>query len=160
MSISTEHTGSAVIRLTRAALVLLFVAVIGGQIAAFFSAREVVNSYPEFADLQGPLVTAAIAFGMCVQTVLVITGVLAGHTRDGRIFGSQALRLVDVMAGVLVLATLLILGTLFFIPGPPALGLLILGCALVAATITLVLLVLRSLLHRAAFMRVELDEVI
>ncbi|WP_152969931.1 MULTISPECIES: DUF2975 domain-containing protein [Arthrobacter] len=160
MTTSTPHAGSAVITLTRAALGLLFLAVIGGQIAAVFSAQAVVDSYPEFADLQGPLVTAAIAFGMCVQTVLVITGILAGHTRDGRIFGPQALRLVDVTAGVLVTATLLILGTLFFIPGPPALGLLILGCALVAATITLVLLVLRALLHRAAFMRVELDEVI
>ena len=47
-----------------------------------------------------------------------------------------------------------------FIPGPPALALLIIGSVLVGITLFLVLSVLRSLLRRAVLMRVELDEVV
>lgn len=148
------------ITVTRAALALLFTAVIIGQVIAITTGQAAADTYPEFSHLQVPLTIAAIVLGLCVETVLVITGILVGHTRDGRIFGPRALRLVDLMIGTLVLATVLVIGALFLIPGPPGLGLLVLGGALVGASFTLVLLVLRALLHRAAFMRVELDEVI
>ena len=145
---------------TRAALALLFIAVIVGQIVAVIAAQSIVEINPEFAEFQAPLVAAAIAFGICVEIVLVITGILVGYTRDGRIFGPSALKLVEFMADTLAVATVIVVVTLFFIPGPPVLGLLLLGCALVGATFTLVLLVLKSLLRRASSMRLELDEVV
>lgn len=155
-----QHVGPITVMVTRAALALLLLAVIAGQVVVVIAAQSMAEAYPEFADLQSPLVAAAITFGVCVEIVLVITGILVGYIRDGRIFRSSSLRLVDIMAGTLAVATVIVVGTLFLIPGPPALGLLLLAGALVGATFTLVLLVLRSLLRKAAFMRVELDEVV
>ena len=160
MTTTTRRSGSAIITVTRLALLLLLSAVISAQILTLIISQGMVEDYPEFADLQLPLVSAAIAFGVCVEAVLFISAVLVGHTQDGRIFGPQALRLVDIMIGALVLATILIAVTVFVIPGPPATGLLLMGGAFVGATVTMVVLVLRMLLVRASFMRVELDEVI
>ncbi|WP_165067234.1 DUF2975 domain-containing protein [Marisediminicola senii] len=145
---------------TRVALALLFIAVIAGQIVVVLTAQSMVADYPEFSDLQAPLVSAAILFGICIQVVLVITGALVGYIRDSRIFGSSSLKLVDVMAATLAIATAIVVGTLFLIPGPPALGLLVIGGALVGVTLTLVLLTLRSLLRKSASMRTELDGVV
>jgi hypothetical protein len=155
-----ESVGPATVLVTRVALALLFLAVITGQIAVVLTAQFLVETYPEFSDLQGPLVSAAILFGICTQVVLVITGVLVGYIQDSRIFEPTSLKLVDVMAITLATATATVAATLFWVPGPPALGLLLLGGALVGATITLVLLTLRSLLRRTASMRVELDGVV
>ncbi|WP_434995157.1 DUF2975 domain-containing protein [Arthrobacter sp. Ld5] len=146
--------------MTRAVLALLFIAVVAGQIVVVFTARSLAADYPEFSDLQAPLVSAAILFGICVQVVLVITGILVGRIRDGRIFAAAALRLVDLMAVTLAIATLIVVGTLFFVPGPPALGLLVIGGALIGTALTMVLLTLRSLLRKTASMRTELDGVI
>ena len=160
MDASTPHSGSAIIAVTRAALALLFMALILGQILTVVTARTAAQGYPEFAALQLPLTSVGIVFGICVECVLLITGVLVGYTRDGRIFGVHALRLVDLMTGAFAVATVLVIIAVALVPGPPVLGLLMAGGALVGATFTLVLLVLRALLRRAASMRVELDEVI
>ena len=155
-----HHVDPALVILTRAALALLLLTVIGAQILVVTVAQSTVNAYPEFADIHVPLVAAAILFGVCVEVILVITGKLVGYIRDGRIFGSSSLRLVDIMAASLAAGTVTVACALFLIPGPPALGLLMVGGVLVGATLTLVLLVLRSLLRKAAFMRAELDEVV
>lgn len=144
----------------RVALVLLFVAVVAGQITVVRAGQSMAEAYPEFADLQAPLVSAALAFGVCVEVTLVITGVLVGYLGDERIFGSSSLRLVDALGCTLAVATAIVVSTLFLIPGPPALGLLVLGGALVGATFTLVVLVFRSLLRKAAFTRAGLGEVV
>ena len=67
---------------------------------------------------------------------------------------------ICVCAGTALVATVLTATMLPFIPGPPALALLIIGSVLVGITLFLVLSVLRSLLCRAVLMRVELDEVV
>ncbi|MGW9404877.1 DUF2975 domain-containing protein [Arthrobacter sp. NPDC055585] len=152
--------GPTLVVLTRTSLVLLFLTVVGAQILVIKGAQSMVNTYPEFGDIHFPLVAAGIVFGICVELVLVITGILVGYIRDGRIFGSSSLRLVDIMAAGLAAGSATVAFTLFLIPGPPALGLILVGGVLVGVTVTLVVLVLRSLLHRAAFMRAELDEVV
>ncbi|GAA1118704.1 DUF2975 domain-containing protein [Arthrobacter flavus] len=160
MKASLQHANPTTVLATRVALSFLFLAVVGGQIGVSLTAQSLARTYPEFVDLRTPLVSAAIAFGVCVQVILAITWILVGQISNGRIFGSSSLRLVNVMACTLAVATVIIVSTMFFVPGPPALGLLLLASALVGATFTLVLLVLRSLLCKAAFMRVELDEVV
>ena len=67
---------------------------------------------------------------------------------------------ICVCAGTALVATVLTATMLPFIPGPPALALLIIGSVLVGITLFLVLSVLRSQLRRAVLMRVELDEVV
>lgn len=155
-----QHVGPVLVFLTRAALALLFVGVIGAQILIVMTGQSMVKAFPEFADIHAPLVTAAIMFGVCVEVILVITAILVGYIRDDRIFGSSSLRLVDIMAACLAVATVIMVATLFLIPGPPALALLLVGAVLVGATLTLVLVVLRSLLRKAVFMRTELDVVV
>lgn len=146
--------------LTRLSLGLLAAAVVAGEVIVVITARGLATQYPEFADLEAPLVGAAILFGICVEVVFIITGVLVGYVRNDRIFGKTALRLIDLLIAVIAFATIIIAFTLFLIPGPPALGLLILGGAVFGSAFTLILLVLRHLLLGAVSMRVELEEVV
>ncbi|MCU1584956.1 MAG: Integral rane protein [Microbacteriaceae bacterium] len=151
---------SRVIALTRIALGLLAATVLLGQIALVPVAQSTADRYPEFANLHVPLLVATLTFGLCIEIVLVVVAVLVGFIRNGRIFGPGALRLVDVIVFLVSVATVLVAAVLPMIPGPPALGLIMLAGALVGATFVLVLLVLRSLLRQAISMRVELDEVV
>jgi hypothetical protein len=92
--------------------------------------------------------------------VLVITALLVGSIRRGRIFDKAALTLVDALVFALIVATALVAAVLPTIPGPPALAFALLGGVLAGMAFVLVVLVLRSLLRQAAFMRLELDEVV
>lgn len=146
--------------LTWGALGALAILVAAGALSAAGSADELAQFLPELVPVQGQLVAVALAFGVCIEVLLVVTGVLVGHIRADRIFHPSALRLVDALVITVVVATLLVIVTLFFIPGPPQLFLLVEAAVPVGVTITLVLLVMRSLLHRAVAMHGELDEVV
>ena len=115
---------------------------------------------PDFNFAQGPLIALELAFGLCIEVLLLVTGVLIGYIVTDRIFRPSALRWVNVLVGAAVIATGLVFATLAFIPGPPQLYLFMFGASAVGATIVLVLLVLRSLLRRAMSISVELDEVV
>lgn len=160
MDMSPHDPAPITVAVTRIALGLLVVAVFLGEVVVVSTAHAAAERHPEFAHLQAPLVWAAIIFGVCVVTVLAVTGILVGYTRDTRIFEPTAFRLVDVLIAAVAVATIIVAATLFVIPGPPALGLLLMGGVLAGAAVALVLVVLRSLLLRATFMRVELDEVV
>jgi len=142
------------------ALGALAVGVVLAEAVLVTTARSMAVQYPEFAHLETPLVSAAIAFGICVEAVLLITALLVASIQSGRIFDRAALRLVNGLVVALVLATLVVVAVLPLLPGPPALVLAALGGIIVGAALTLVVLVLRSLLRQAAFMRLELDEVV
>jgi O-antigen/teichoic acid export membrane protein len=144
----------------RVVLVLLAVAVVIGEVVVVSTAESLSEQYPEFGHLEAPLLTLAIALGCCIEAVLAVTGLLVGFTQGDRIFGATALRLVDSLVVALAAATVITAASLFFIPGPPALGLLVLAAVLVGLAFVLVLLVLRSLLRRAASMHTELGEVV
>lgn len=160
MDMSPHFSNPITIILTRVALCLLAAAVVVGELVVAMNAQSLAERYPEFAHLHAPLVLLVIAFGACVEVVLIAAGVLVGYTRDDRIFGRTALRVVDIMIYAFLIATVFVVAALFAIPGPPALALLLLGGALVGAVFVLIVLVLRSLLRTAMFMRVELDEVV
>ncbi len=149
-----------IVAASRFALALLVATVIAGEVIVVTSAPSVALTYPEFAHLTLPFGIAAIAFGLCVVTVLVITGALVGFIRDDRIFGSLSLTLVDVLIFAIASAAVIVAAVLVGVPGPPFLALLLLGGVLVGVALTLVLVLLRSLLRKAAAMRVELDEVV
>lgn len=160
MHTSWRYPHPLIIVLTRLILGILAAAVVAGEVIVVISAQALADQYPEFADLEAPLVSAAILFGICAEVVFIITGVLVGYIRNDRIFGKTARRLVDLLIAVIAFATIIIAFTLFLIPGPPALGLLILGGAVLGSALTLILLVLRHLLVGAVSMRMELDEVV
>jgi hypothetical protein len=160
MTNSLGRPSAATTVLTWAALGILALAVLLGEVAVFPIAQSMAEQYPEFAQLRVPLVLAAIAFGVCVEVVLVVVAILVGYIRNGRILGYQAPRFVNVLMFVIAVATAIVLTVLLAIPGPPFLAFVLLTGVLVGATFVLVLLVLRSLLLRAVSMRAELDEVV
>jgi hypothetical protein len=160
MSLPSRGTSLVTTVLTWVALGILAISVVLAEVLLIQVARSMAARYPEFADLESPLVAAAIAFGVCVEAVLVITALLVGSIRRGRIFDRAALRLVDALVFTLIVATALVAVVLPLLPGPPALIFTVLGGVLTGTAFVLVVLVLRSLLRQAAFMRLELDEVV
>lgn len=160
MSIPPHRPSSTTAVLTWVALGVLAAGVILAEVLTFYTAQSSAELYPEFAELAGPLVGLAIAFGLCVEAVLMITALLVGSIHRGRIFDRGASRLVDALLVTLITATALIAAVVPLIPGPPALVFAVLGAVLVGIAFFLVVLVLRSLLRQAAFMRLELDEVV
>jgi len=157
---STQTTSIIMTTVTRIALGALMVAVLLGEVSIVASAELMATEYPEFAALEGPLIAAAMAFGLCVETMLIVTAVLVGYIRHERIFRPAALRLVDVLIAAALASTVIVGLVLVAIPGPPALAMALLSGILVGATFSLVLTVLRTLLRQAMSMRVELDEVV
>ena len=145
---------------TLMALGLLAAVIFVGGIALFPVSDSLARENPEFADLQTPLLTLALAICVCAETVLAATALLVGYIHQDRIFDRAAARAVDLLVITVIVATVLTASLLPFIPGPPPLALLIFGGVLVGITLVLVLSVLRSLLRRAVLMRVELDEVV
>ena len=137
---------------------MIFVA--GVSVGVVSYADVIFGFLPDFAFGRGPLIALELAFGLCLEVLLAVTGVLVGYIAVDRIFRPSALRWVNVLVSTAAVATVLVFATLIFIPGPPQLFLFMVGAAAVGATIVLVLLVLRSLLHRAVSINVELDEVV
>jgi len=139
---------------------LLEVAVLTDQGGMVPIAQSMADEYPEFEYLQGSLVLAAIAFGVCVEIALGVVAILVGHIHSGRILSQSAPRLVDVLATTIAIATAIVFAVMFAVPGPPLLGLALLAAVLLGAIFVLVLIVLRSLLSHAVSLRTELDEVV
>jgi hypothetical protein len=155
-----KRPSEIMIWLTWSALGVLAFLVAVGVVSAAWTSGQLIQFLPVLAPVQGQLVAVAMAFGVCVEVLLVVTGVLVGYIRADRIFRPSALWLVDALVIAVVAATLLVIVALFFIPGPPQLFELVVAAVPVGATIALVLLVMRSLLRRAVAMHVELDEVV
>ena len=142
------------------ALGLLAAIIIGGGIMLFPVSDSIARDNPEFANLRTPLLALALAICVCVETMLVATAILVGYIRRDRIFDRTAARMVDLLVIAVMVASVLTASLLPFIPGPPALAIMIIGSVLMGITLFLVLMVLRSLLRRTVLMRVELDEVV
>jgi hypothetical protein len=132
------------------ALVALVLAVVLAEIAVFPIANGLGEQYPEFVHLEAPLLTLSILLGLCVQTALLVTAVLVGFLHVDRILDPAALRLVDVLIGAIAAATAVVATSVPFIPGPPALGLLVLAGVVLGVALLLIVLLLRTRLRRAA----------
>jgi len=104
---------------------------------------------PDFDFPRGPLIGLELAFGLCIEGFLFVTGVLLGYLATDQMSRPSVLRWMNGLVGTAAAGSTLIFATLFFIPGPPQLYLAVAGSVVVSATVVLVLLVLRSLLRRA-----------
>lgn len=142
------------------AIGLLAALILASEVALIPISESIADRNPEFATLRTPLLSLALAVGLCGEIVLTATAILVGYIRRDRIFGHAAARMVDLLVLAVLVATILTASTLAFIPGPPALGIMIVGGVLVGIALFLVLIVLRSLLRRTALMRAELDQVV
>lgn len=149
---------------TYVALGILFVGVVVVQYGLFALAGYYAETLPEYLDWQLPILIPALAFGLCVQLGIVATAVLVSRVRSGRILESGAVRWVDVLVGSVTVAGLLtfVMSIVFRLADalPPGVMLLLVLGGIGLLVLDLLLLVLRSLLHRAIRLRAELDEVV
>ena len=160
MKQTTQRLSLAAAAATWLALGFLAVLILVGGVALFPVSALIADENPELASLRTPLLTLALAICLCVEAGLMSTAFLVRCIRRDRIFGQAAARLVNLLVISVIVATILTASTLAFIPGPPPLGIMIVGFVLVGIALSLILIVLRSLLQRTVLMRAELDEVV
>lgn len=161
--------------LLRVVLVLMFLGVLLAQLWVLPDiARSLADRYPEVAHLRPPILVTAILALVAAQLVLVCVWRLLTLVRRDTVFSPEAFRWVDVIIGAAGGAGVLALGLLLWLTWqttqtgiPPGIGLLLLGSAVLAAGIALLVGVLRSLLAKAvglkgeaSTLRAELDEVV
>ncbi|MFD7308680.1 DUF2975 domain-containing protein [Promicromonospora sp. NPDC059942] len=131
-------------------------------------------SYPEAAALRVPtLVVSAIGL-VPLQAVLVCVWRLVGMARRDAVFSPSAFRWVDSMTWSAVVAAAVAVGLLVWLlvqtrdtGVPPGIFLTLVGCAVLAVGVALLVVVLRGLLVKAVAwkgeataLRAELAEVI
>lgn len=125
-------------------------------------AADTARQFPEAAYLQAPVLAVAIITVACVQVAVLCVMALLTLVGQERIFDPGAYRWVDAFIGSTALASLLVLGTGFYISatvGSPAWvsGVLV---ALVGAAVALLMVVMRALLRQAAWQHAELVDVV
>ncbi|MGR0318930.1 DUF2975 domain-containing protein [Agromyces sp. ZXT2-3] len=154
----------------RVLIVLVFVGLVVAQVMSLpgefgQQAREA----PELGAAPWILLAFGILEIVCVQVVLVCIWRLLGLISADRIFSEKAFVWVDVLAWTIVVAWLMLVGVAawlmtVFLTTPelrdPGNGVLPVGLVLIGGVVVLVVIVLRALLHQAAAMRSDLEEVI
>ncbi|MGA4948169.1 DUF2975 domain-containing protein [Streptomyces lydicamycinicus] len=159
----------AALRVGIAAVILLG---LFGQIVVLpTTAADEVDRFPPYAPFAAPYVTVAIAGIACVQVALVAVWMLLTMVERDAIFTPRAFRWVDTIIGCSLVATLLAIGVtghlaLTDIPSPSD-GMEVLG-ALAAATASvgvgaafaMLIVIMRSLLHKATELQTEIAEVV
>lgn len=128
-------------------------------------AAEAAREAPEVAYLRYPILIVAILTVCCIEVVIAATAVLLVKTRRRVIFRSDALRWVTVMSAASFVASGLCVATLAYLALgpqvlPPPVMLVLVGTAVAAACVGLILVVLKSLLSAAVFLTDELAGVV
>ena len=152
-------------RLLRAALLVLLFASVLAQVLMPVYASEVGSRFPEVAYLVVPYSLAAILFIACGQVALLAVWRLLSLVDDGVIFTRRAVRRVDVIvacgAAATILAVVVLVHMLAFVPGGGGPMVYYLGgCIAAGLAFVLLMVVMRGLLLTAVANRAELDEVI
>jgi hypothetical protein len=161
--------------LLRVVLVFMFLGVLLAQLWVLPDiSGSLAVQYPEVAHLRSPTLVTAILALVAAQLVLVCVWRLLTLVRRDTVFSTEAFRWVDLIIGATGGAGALALGLLLWLTWQttqtglqPGIALLLLGSAVLAAGIALLVGVLRSLLAKAVglkgeatTLRAELDEVV
>lgn len=161
--------------LLRVVLVFMFLGVLLAQLWVLPDiSRSLAHQYPEAAHLRSPTLVTAILALVAAQLVLVCVWRLLTLVRRDTVFSTEAFQWVDVIIGAAGGAGVLALGLLLWLTWQttqtglqPGIALVLLGSAVLAAGIALLVGILRSLLAKAVglkgeatTLRAELDEVV
>jgi hypothetical protein len=160
MDQSLRHTAPTATVLAWIALGVLAVITFLGGVVVIVAAPSLTHQYPEFAHLEIPLAGAALGVLACIEVVLGLIALLIRAIHNGQIFEEFSLKLVDALIGACIVATVICAIGWVLIPGPPPLGLVVIGVVFAGISLVFVLIVLRSLLRQASSMRIDLDRVI
>jgi hypothetical protein len=143
-----------------------------GQIVVIPSAAaDEVDRFPPYAPFATPYVTVAIIGVACVQVALVATWMLLTMVERDAIFTPRAFRWVDTIIGASVVATVLAIGVtghlaLAEIPSPDDGMDVISALAAAVASVgvgtafAMLIVIMRSLLHKATELQTEIAEVV
>lgn len=149
--------------------VLLAVVVLGGLVAQlwFFPvlAGQLVETYPELAWLRVPVLAAIVVILLGVQVGVVAVWRLLSMVESDHVFSPDAFRWVDVVIGVAIVDTALVVAIWALLSfgahaNPPGLMLAQLALAICGAAFALLMGVMKGLLRKASTLTVELSEVI
>lgn len=154
----------------RVLLVLVFVGLIVAQFLSLpgeFS--QMARENPESGFIPWLLLTFAILEVLCFQIVIVCTWRLLTLVRSDRIFSEESFIWVDVISWTMAAAWVLLagvsaylIGVIYFTPElrDPGTPILLTGMTLIAGVVVLAVVLMRALLHQAAALRSEMEEVI
>ena len=127
-------------------------------------AAQVAGMNPEAEFLMVPGDVIAVVFLACMQIVLICVWRLLSMVRESSIFSEAAFAWVDIILGAVVLATLLILGSLIGLMVlnmvPPAAFILGVLGTVIGSGLALLVVVMRGLLHTASRLEQDLAEVV
>ncbi|MET0991692.1 MAG: DUF2975 domain-containing protein [Lacisediminihabitans sp.] len=127
-------------------------------------AAQVAGMNPEADFLMIPGDVIAVIFLACMQVVLICVWRLLSLVRESSIFSEAAFAWVDVILGAVVLATVLILGSLIGLIAlgmvPPAAFILGVLGTIIGSGLALLVVVMRGLLHSALRLEQDLAEVV
>lgn len=161
---------TAVTRLLRVLLVLLFAALVMAQTFSLPGQfAHMAQESPDFAYLRWPLTVVGVLEVLCFQVVVVCIWRLLTLVKADSIFSPAAFGWVDAIVWAITAAWVLLLGTsvalstiIYTTPQlrDPGLPVLMFGLVLVGGVLVLLLVVLRALLRQAASLRTDLDAVI
>ncbi|TFD03616.1 MULTISPECIES: DUF2975 domain-containing protein [unclassified Cryobacterium] len=127
-------------------------------------AQQMVEKSPPLDYLQVPGIMVTVGFVLCVQVALVCVWRLLSLVRASIIFRENAFRYVNIILGLVTLATLLILGSFITlavagVASPSVIMLCSLGIV-VGSGLALMIVVMRGLLHQASQLERDLAEVV
>ncbi|MFE1175434.1 DUF2975 domain-containing protein [Streptomyces sp. NPDC058773] len=135
------------------------------------TAADEVDKFPPYAPFAVPYVTVAILGIACIQVALAAVWMLLTMVQRDALFTSRAFRWVDLIIGSSIVATLLAIGVtvhlaLTDIPSPNdgmeligALGAAVASVG-VGASFAMLIVIMRSLLHKATDLQTEIAEVV
>ncbi|WEG09679.1 DUF2975 domain-containing protein [Microbacterium horticulturae] len=155
----------AAVLLTRVFIVLLFAALLVGQVWVVPSiAGDTASTAPEFAGLRVPGIVLTVLLLVCVQVVLVCVWRLLSLVDRDEIFQPRAFGWVNtIVIAVLAAVVLVIVGMVLIDRAQAGTPLVLIGGVLaiiVGLGIALVVVVLKELLRQAVQLEQDLSEVV
>ena len=127
-------------------------------------AQQMVERSPHLGYLHVPGILVAVGFLLCVQVALVCVWRLLSMVRASIIFSTDAFTYVDIVLGIVALATLLILGSFITLAvaggASPSVVILCLLGIVIGAGHALLIIVMRGLLRKASQLEQDLAEVV
>jgi hypothetical protein len=149
----------------KAVIVLIgVIAVLGQAVVVPLMAAEAAEAFPEVAYLRIPGIVGCVAVIACVEVALVCVWRLLSMVARESVFSPAAFRPVDVIVGCVLAATVLLVAAFAILAAARALSpgmmIMLVAGAVGGAGLTLLMVVMRGLLRKAAGLEQDLAEVI
>ena len=127
-------------------------------------AQQMVDRSPQLGYLQVPGIIVTVGFLLCVQVALVCVWRLLSLVRASIIFSDTAFTYVNIVLGLVALATLLIVGSFITLAiagaASPSVTILCWLGIVVGSGLSLLVVVMRGLLRQASQLERDLAEVV